>query len=221
MNEFDPHHLRKTRYYDFGEKVIASLTGRKRLLLHACCGPCSCFPLVYLCPHFDVTIYYVNPNIYPEAEYSKRLGELKKLLAYLKRDHGFSIDLVVPPYDPDSYYEHMKGYEGMPEGSQRCFRCYEFRMAEAYQYAEDNHFDYFTTVMTVSRQKNSVALNQIGEKLSALHPSVSYLYSDFKKKCGIEKGKAIREAYGLYNQPYCGCRSSYDEYLQRLQGQNK
>ena len=168
-----------------------------------------------------MTIYYVNPNIYPEAEYSKRLGELKKLLAYLKQDHGFSIDLVVPPYDPDSYYEHMKGYEGMPEGSQRCFRCYEFRMAEAYQYAEDNHFDYFTTVMTVSRQKNSVALNQIGEKLSALHPSVSYLYSDFKKKGGIEKGKAIREAYGLYNQPYCGCRSSYDEYRQRLQGQNK
>lgn len=221
MNEFDPHHLKKTRYYDLGEEVIASLKERKKLLLHACCGPCSCFPLVYLCPHFDVTIYYVNPNIYPEAEYSKRLDELKKLLAYLKRDHGFSIDLVVPPYDPEAYYEHMKGYEDMPEGSQRCFHCYEYRMAEAYQYAEDNNFDYFTTVMTVSRQKSSVALNQIGEKLSALHPSVPYLYSDFKKKGGIDKGKAIREAYDLYNQPYCGCRNSYDEYLQRLETQNK
>ena len=109
---------KKTRYYDFGQTVIASLHGeRKRLLFHVCCGPCACFPLTYLCPHFDVTIYYCNPNIYPSEEYDRRLGELKKLLDYLKRDYGFEIGLVIPPYDPDAYYEFIKPYEHLPEGS--------------------------------------------------------------------------------------------------------
>ena len=120
---------KKTRYYDFGEAVIASLHGEsKKLLFHVCCGPCACFPLTCLCPHFDVTIYYCNPNIYPSEEYERRLGELKKLLAYLKRDYGFEIELFVPPYDPEAYFEFIKPYEHLPEGSERCHRCYEYRM---------------------------------------------------------------------------------------------
>lgn len=207
---------KKTRYYDFGEAVIASLHGeRKKLLFHVCCGPCACFPLTYLCPHFDVTIYYCNPNIYPSEEYERRLGELKKLLEYLKRDYRFEIELVVPPYDPEAYYEFIKPYEHLPEGSERCHHCYEYRMDEAYQYAVDHHFDYFTTVMTVSRQKSSVVLNEVGRKLEAQHPSVPYLYTDFKKKDGALKGVKIRDHYGLYNQQYCGCRASYEEYLKR------
>lgn len=140
---------------------------------------------------------------------------MPRLLEDLKRDYGFEVGLVVPPYDPDAYYEHMKGYEGMKEGSERCLRCYEYRMAEAYRYADENHFDYFTTVMTISRQKSSAAINGIGAKLSKGHPSVPYLYSDFKKKGGIEKGRQMRIHYGLYNQQYCGCRASYGAHLKR------
>ena len=208
--------LKKSRFYDYSVKEIESLGGvRKRLLLHACCGPCSCFPLLFLCPHFDVTIYYVNPNIYPEQEYKRRLEELIKLLGYLKRDYGYDVSLVIPPYEPEPYQEHMKPYEGMKEGSARCLECYRYRMERAYQYAEDHGFDYFTTVMTISRQKSSAALNAIGQELSAKHPKVKYLYSDFKHNKGIDIGREMRIHYGLYNQLYCGCRPSLLEAEER------
>ena len=193
--------LKKSRFYDYSVKEIESLGGeRKRLLLHACCGPCSCFPLLFLCPHFDVTIYYVNPNIYPEQEYKRRLEELVKLLGYVKRDYGYDVSLVIPPYEPERYQEHMKPYEGMKEGSARCLECYRYRMELAYQYAED---------------KSSEALNAIGRELSAKHPKVKYLYSDFKHNKGIDIGRDMRIHYGLYNQLYCGCRPSLLEAEQR------
>ena len=51
-------------YYDVSLQELKRIGDRKpRLLMHACCGPCSCFPLTFLCPHFDVTIYYANSNI--------------------------------------------------------------------------------------------------------------------------------------------------------------
>jgi predicted adenine nucleotide alpha hydrolase (AANH) superfamily ATPase len=87
-------------YYLMSLKELEALPKdpKPRLLLHACCGPCSTFPLTFLCSHFDVTIYYNNSNIYPEAEYLRRLEELKKFLGYFERDYGFSVKLIVPPY---------------------------------------------------------------------------------------------------------------------------
>ena len=83
-------------YYDKGEEIIASFGGEKKsLLMHVCCAPCACFPLTYVCKHFDLTIYFDNSNIYPEEEYQKRLGELEKLISYIKRDYGYDIKLIV------------------------------------------------------------------------------------------------------------------------------
>lgn len=200
--------LPKYFYYDKSIetlKEIDKLSQKPCLLLHACCGPCSCFPLVFLCPHFRVTIYYGNSNIYPESEYQKRLATLKELLMDLKRDYGFEIGLITPPYDNHSYMKELAPYAQEPEGGKRCHLCYEKRMEEAYAYAEREHYDYFCTLMTISRQKSSLVMNQIGEKLEKKHPSVPYFYSDFKKKDGALKGQRIRAFYGLYNQDYCGC----------------
>jgi predicted adenine nucleotide alpha hydrolase (AANH) superfamily ATPase len=88
-------------------------------------------------------------------------------------------------------------------------------MAEAYDYAEAHGYDYFTTVMTVSRQKDSQIMNQIGEELSKTHTRTKYFFSDFKKNNGQMIGVQIRKKYDLYNQVYCGCVYSYQEMLQR------
>ena len=53
---------------------------KPKLLLHACCGPCSSYVLEYLNQFFDITIFFYNPNIYPETEYSRRLSELESFL---------------------------------------------------------------------------------------------------------------------------------------------
>lgn len=189
------------------EKIEASKE-KKTLCMHVCCGPCSCWPLLFLCPHFDLTLYFNNSNIYPEEEFDKRLEELKKLLSFIKRDYGYDIKLVVRPYDYSHYIEDLKPYSSEPEGFNRCQICYRKRMEEAYDYAEKEGFDYFTTVMTISRQKNSQVMNLIGQELEKKHKRTKYFYSDFKKDDGSIKGKEIREKYELYNQIYCGCEYS-------------
>ena len=202
-----------TNYYEKGEEIIANLPkGKKpRLLMHVCCGPCACFPFTYLCPHFDLTILYNNSNIFPEAEFQKRLEEVKKLISYMKRDYGFEIKLVVPPYQNEEYMKDLEPYGDLPEGGERCWVCYHKRMKEAYDYAEKENFDYFCTVMSISREKNSQILNAIGEQLEKEHPHTKYFYSDFKKKDGALKGQAIRKGYDLYYQNYCGCSYSLEQ----------
>ena len=56
----------------------------KKLLLHSCCGPCSTSVIERLKKDYNITIFYYNPNIYPEAEYQKRLNTQKE---YLKASH--------------------------------------------------------------------------------------------------------------------------------------
>jgi predicted adenine nucleotide alpha hydrolase (AANH) superfamily ATPase len=209
---------RATPYIDYHKMSLKELEalpkGRKpRLLLHACCGPCACWPLVFLCPHFDVTIYFNNSNIYPKAEYDRRLSELERLLSLIKRDYGYDVTLIVTSYDNDAYNEDLEPLASEPEGGRRCLVCYRKRMGEAYDYAERNGFDYFTTVMTISRQKDSEILNAVGADLEKSHKRTKYFYSDFKKAKGIDYGRDMRIKYGLYNQLYCGCKYTYPKGL--------
>ena len=43
-----------------------------KLLLQSCCAPCSSYVLEYLSNYFSITVFYFNPNIYPEEEFYKR-----------------------------------------------------------------------------------------------------------------------------------------------------
>ncbi len=209
-----------TNYYEKSEEIIKAIPKGKKpsLLMHVCCGPCACFPFTYLCPHFDLTIMFNNSNIYPEAEHGKRLGELKKLIGYMKRDYGYDIKLIVPEYENETYMKDLEPFGEIPEGGERCWVCYRKRMSQAYEYAEEHGFDYFCTVMSISREKNSQILNAIGASLEQEHPHTKYFYSDFKKKDGALKGTEIRKGYDLYYQNYCGCvyslrlREAYDRH---------
>ena len=213
----------KVNYHKVFKKEVETFdpSSRPTLLLHVCCGPCSCYPLTYLSKWFDITIYYANSNIYPAEEYAHRLATLKELLSYIKRDYGYEIGLIVPPYENEEYTKKLEPLKNEPEGGARCFLCYELRLEESYAYAAEHGFDYFTTVMTVSRQKNSQKLNEIGQVLSKKYPTTRYLYSDFKKEKGLEIGTEIRKKYDLYNQDYCGCVYSYQEALSRREKAKK
>lgn len=173
-----------------------------RLLLHACCAPCSSYVLEYLNNYFDITIYYYNPNIYPYEEYNRRLDELKRFLS--EYDTKRPIKLIEDQYTPDDYYESVKGLTNLKEGSIRCYNCYKFRMDKACNYAKENNFDYFTTTLSISPYKNSSWINEIGESLEKKY-NVKYLYADFKKKDGYKRSLELSRKYNLYRQDYCGC----------------
>lgn len=208
----------RINYYDKSVQIIENIKDLQRkpkLLLHACCGPCATFPLTFLCPYFDVTIYYANSNIYPESEYQRRLDELKKVLEYYKRDYGFEVGLIEPKYENEKFNFDLEPYKDMPEGMTRCFICYEKRLDEGFRFANENGYDYFSTVMSISRQKNSDKLNEIGAKLEKKYPNTKYFFSDYKKKNGAEIGRQLKLKYNLYQQQYCGCKYTYEKMMRK------
>lgn len=210
----------KTKYTYYNQSIeiinkIKETNIRPKLLLHACCAPCATYPLEFLSDTFECTIYFNNSNIYPESEYIRRLNELEKYLEISNSKTKYPVQLIIPPYQGIEYTKKLEPLKDYPEGQQRCFLCYSLRMRETYQYAADNHYDYFTTVMTISRQKSSQKLNEIGQALSIEFPTVQYLYSDFKKHKGIDRSRQLTAEYGLYKQQYCGCIYSYQEYMKK------
>ena len=186
-------------------REISKSDKRPRLLLHACCAPCSSYVLEYLSRFFDITLYFYNPNITPAEEYAYRAEELSRLVPEMGLDGGVS--LVVSDYNSDEFYNIASGLEDAPEGGARCARCYRLRLEASAKYAAECGFDYFTTTLSISPYKNSRWLNEIGGELSEEY-GVKYLYSDFKKKNGYKRSCELSEMHGLYRQDYCGCEFS-------------
>ena len=186
--------------------------GRKpKLLLHACCGPCFTIPYEILKDYFKITILYNNSNIYPKQEHDRRLGELKKYLSNLKAD----IEVIETNYDNDTYNLDLEPRASDKEGHERCRICFSKRLKEGFEYAYKNGFEYYGTVMTISRYKNAQDINKIGEKLQKDYPTVKWLYADFKKNDGYEKSLLIIKEHEMYFQEYCGCKYSYEAYLKK------
>lgn len=172
------------------------------LFLHSCCAPCSSYVLEYLSEYFRITVFYYNPNIYPDEEYYKRVREQKDFIVKFPAKH--SIDFVEGSFDKETFYEMAKGLEDVPEGGERCFSCYELRLMEAAKYAKERKMDYFTTTLSISPLKNATKLNEIGQRLEQEY-GVRYLVSDFKKKNGYKRSVELSKEYGMYRQDYCGC----------------
>lgn len=178
------------------------------LLLHSCCAPCSSYVLEYLSQYFEITVFYYNPNIYPETEYRERAGEQERLICEMKTENP--IHFLEGTYDPSVFYAMARGHEKDLEGGERCFRCYELRLREGAVVAKQGGFDYFTTTLSISPLKNAQKLNEIGIRLGEEY-GVPYLQSDFKKKNGYKRSTELSAQYGLYRQNYCGCVFSQEK----------
>ncbi len=177
-----------------------------KLLLHSCCAPCSSYVLEYLSEYFEITVFYYNPNIFPESEYTKRILEQQMLIQDMKVKHPVSF--LAGSYERNRFYEIAAGMEHLKEGGERCFKCYELRITEAAKVAVEGEFDYFTTTLSISPLKNAKKLNEIGKAVGEKY-GITYLQSDFKKKNGYKRSIELSKEYGLYRQDYCGCEFSF------------
>ena len=199
------------------EADLSAENGKKpSLLLHACCAPCSSHVLECLSGHFEITMFYYNPNISPEPEFKTRLNELSRFL----EDAGYGYGIESPPYVKEEFDRAVSGLEQLGEGSKRCYRCYELRLRKTAEAALSGGFSFFTTTLSISPYKNSEWLNEIGIRLGKEY-GVRYLCSDFKKKNGYKRSIELSEEYGLYRQDYCGCEYSRKEAESRRKSRSE
>lgn len=186
---------------------IIQKRGKKtpRVLLHSCCGPCSSSVLEYLTQYFDVTLLWYNPNIYPKEEFDRRFQTQVELIE--KMGLADKVSILAESWKSEDYYRQVKGLEEEPEGGKRCTECFRLRLLETARLAKHYGYDYFCTTLTLSRHKDSVRINTLGEEI-ARAAGVSWLPSDFKKRDGEKRSLELCEKYGLYRQLYCGCEFS-------------
>ena len=203
--------VQKVNYQKELERILKELEAEGKvpaLLIHSCCAPCSSYVLEYLSQYFKITVFYYNPNIYPESEYTKRILEQQKL----NRDKNQKnpVAFLAGRYEKEKFYAMAEGMEDLREGGARCMKCYELRLSETARQAAAGGFDYFTTTLSISPMKNAQKLNEIGVRLGEEY-GVEYLVSDFKKKNGYKRSIELSKEYGLYRQDYCGCEFSLRE----------
>lgn len=189
-----------------------------KLLLHSCCGPCSSSILGRLAPHFSIILYYDNPNIWPQSEFEKRFYEQEKVVQALDFPHGLVLEKGV--YLPERYQQAVRGLEAYPEGSERCFACYRFRLSAAAERAIATRCDFFCTTLSVSPYKNADAINSIGEEI-ADEVGVRHLPNDFKKEGGYQWGNQFSKEHDIYRQHYCGCVYSYQAWQSHEQAKKE
>ncbi len=197
------HMNEKPNYQRQLDRIIEEQAGeRPTLLLHSCCAPCSSYSMEYLSRHFQITVYYYNPNITDEKEYRFRASEQRRLIEEMELAHP--VDFVEGPYEPQRYLELVKGLEAEPEGGSRCTVCFRMRLEKAAEEAARRGMDYVTTTLTISPLKDAHRLNTIGQQ-AAQAAGVLWLPSDLKKKNGYRRSVELSGEYGLYRQDYCGC----------------
>ena len=185
------------------DRIIQKLGESKpSLLLHCCCGPCSSSVLEYLTQYFDLTLLWYNHNIFHQAEYELRYRVFVKMI----EDMGLAdkLKIVKEPWRSGEYYARITGHEQAPEGGSRCRACFRLRLEETAKLAAQKGFDWFCTTITLSRHKNAVLLNELGEAAAAEF-GARWLPSDFKKRDGYKRSIELSKEYGLYRQNYCGC----------------
>lgn len=193
--------MQKTDYNKLMKDEIAGQKIKPSILLHSCCAPCSSSVLERLKEHFNITVIYYNPNIYPKEEYLKRKNEQIKYLQIL------NIKFLDCEYIENDFLNAICGLEQEKEGGARCNKCFLLRLEKVAKIAKENKYNYFGTTLTVSPHKNAEIINLIGKNLEEKY-EIKFLYSDFKKENGYLNSIKLSEKYNLYRQNYCGCRFS-------------
>jgi len=186
-----------------------------RILLHACCGPCSITCILRLRElGFAPTLYFHNPNIHPLQEYLRRREGLIAVAGRL------GAPVILPDQDvpamafPGAWLEAVGALgAGMDDMALRCPLCYDMRLAQTAKAARALGFARYSSTLLYSRYQNHQAILDAGARHAG--PNLSFLGEDFRP--GWQEGIRLSKEWGVYRQPYCGCvLSEHDRYRKQI-----
>ena len=183
--------------------VIDVPGGSSKILLHACCAPCSGAIVEFLVKNgYRPVIFYSNSNIVPFGEYSHRLNEV------LRYAEEFDLEVVEDDYDHNAWRRCTAGLEAEPERGSRCLECFKHRLLRAAQYAAEHGFEVLTTTLASSRWKSLDQVNEAGAWACRQVEGVTWWPQNWRKGGLQDRRNEIIREQGFYNQLYCGCEFS-------------
>ena len=186
---------------------VQTPNGDRKVLLHSCCAPCSSAIIECMLENgIRPTVFYCNPNIYPQAEYEIRKNEAIRFVP------SKNIDFTDADYDHAHWLHTMQGLEHEPERGSRCLKCFSLRLTETARYASEHGFSVFTTTLASSRWKSLEQINEAGRRAAALYPGTLFWEQNWRKGGLQDRRNQLLKEYDFYNQQYCGCQFS----MQRL-----
>ena len=190
--------------------------GCSKVLLHACCAPCSSAIVEWLLAHrVEPVIYYYNPNIHPFEEYEIRKNESKR------HAESLGIQWIDDDWRHEQWLRAVEGLEHEPERGKRCEACFYHRLFHTARKAQELDIPFFATTLASSRWKNLDQINAAGLRAaemvnrypadSAVHEPVSFWAQNWRKDGLQERRNQLLKEYQFYNQQYCGCEFSHRE----------
>ena len=185
------------------EKAIVVPEGAERVLLHACCAPCSTAIVEWMVSHgVTPVVFYYNPNIFPKEEYLVRKEESKRHAELL------GLEWVDGDYDHARWKECAMGMENEPERGRRCLECFKMRLVEAAKEARKRGITHFATTLASSRWKSIEQVNEAGMAAQEKVPGTMFWAQNWRKGGLYERRNQLLKEYAFYNQQYCGCEFS-------------
>jgi len=174
-----------------------------RILLHACCAPCSSAIIECMLENrLEPTVFYFNPNIFPQEEYERRKAE------NIRYAESLQLPFVDWDYDHAGWKEKMQGLENEPERGRRCLICFKMRMTETAHYAAEHGFTVFSTTLAASRWKDLQQISEAGHEAASFYPSLIFWAQNWRKGGLSERRNELVKQHNLYNQTWCGCEYS-------------
>lgn len=174
----------------------------KKILLHACCGPCSLGAIdPLLADGADITLYFYDPCII-DGEFELRREAMETVAEH------YGLPLIVPTHDRTDYVKYAAPYAAEREGGKRCSLCFFDRLAKSAEYAAAHGFDAYSTTLTVSPHKDAKLIFSIAQNIDS---GVPFLPRDFKKRDGFLRSTRLSRELGIYRQKFCGCEFSLAE----------
>ncbi len=178
--------------------------GLTRVLLHACCAPCSSAIVEWLLANnIRPTIFYYNPNIYPCEEYEIRKAESKR------HAESLGIEWIDDDWRHDEWLQGVCGLEGEPERGLRCARCFELRLTATARKAVELGINWFSTTLASSRWKRLDQIESAGYAAEATVTGARFWAQNWRKGGLQERRNQLLKEYCFYNQQYCGCEFSF------------
>jgi predicted adenine nucleotide alpha hydrolase (AANH) superfamily ATPase len=174
------------------------------LLLHTCCAPCSAAIIEWLLSNgIRPTLFYFNPNIFPQKEYEIRKTECTRYA------HTQGLDIIDGDYDHSQWLSSIAGLEEEPERGKRCLQCFKIRLLATARLCSEQGFSHFASTLASSRWKDLRQIAEAGCWAASQFHNVTFFEKNWRKDGLSERRRVLLKENAFYNQPYCGCEFSF------------